>query len=50
MVNEAVKKAAFPRASIILMAKASVMKASCEGTRSKRPNRIALVPVVKTPP
>ena len=50
IVNEAVKNAAFPSASTILMTKASAINASCSGTRSRRPNNIALVPVVKTPP
>lgn len=46
----AVRNAAFPRASIILITKASAIKASCPGIRSRSPKSIALVPVVKTPP
>jgi hypothetical protein len=44
-----VRKAAFPRASIILIIKARVMNIVCPGTRSRRPKRIADVPVVNIP-
>jgi hypothetical protein len=44
-----VRKAAFPRASMMRMTKASVMNIVWPGTRSSRPKRIADVPVVKIP-
>lgn len=50
IVKLAVKNAAFPSASIIRITNASVMNIVWPGTRSRRPKRIAEVPVVKTPP
>lgn len=50
IVNEAVKNAEFPSASIILIINARVINAVRPGTRSSIPKRIAEVPVIKTPP
>lgn len=46
----AVRKAAFPSASIIRIRKLIVMNGTWPSTLSKSPNRMAQVPVVKMPP
>lgn len=50
IAKEAVKKAAFPNASIMRITKANVMKVAWFGALSNNPKRIAEAPVVKMPP
>lgn len=49
MLKEAVKNAAFPKASMIRTTNAAVMNRVCPGILSSNPNTMAAVPVVKIP-
>lgn len=50
IAKDAVKKAAFPKASTIRITKANVIKVAWFGALSNNPKRIAETPVVNIPP